>query len=109
MTAYRQSFGADPTPAEAETMAALFVNLDLVGVAGRAIEIAAKAAPANRLAYLRTICADWRDAYIRTDADLDEHQYLTACARGQVPGEDAAAAAEKLLYAIRCRKERYTA
>jgi hypothetical protein len=89
-------------------MALMYVNLDLVGLISRSMELAAKAAPANRLAYLRRICANWRDAYIRTEADLDDHQYLTACARGQVPGEDAAESAERLLNAIRRRKERYT-
>ena len=108
VTAYRQHFGADPTPAEADAMAAMYVNLDLVGVISRSMELTAKAAPTNRLAYLRKICADWRDAYIRSASDLDEHQYLMACVRGQVPGEDAAASAEKLLQAVKSRKERYT-
>ena len=86
VSAWKMSFGREPTPKIAEGLATQAVSFGFeAGVLGRAVEMASRNSTGSPYPYACKVMADWHSQNVRTLADAEEYGFIFDACSGKAP------------------------
>lgn len=106
VSAWKMSFGREPTPAIAEGLVNRAVSLGFeAGVLGRAIEMASRNSMGSPFAYICKVLADWKTQKVKTLEDAEEYSFIFDAYNGKAPGGATVEDGINMMHAFRQDRE----